>query len=294
MIRSTALTLGFSLFAFAAAAQSLPRLDTGGTVTGGLTTRDEAAAIGRFDLTFDLPLQRGPDPALTFELGLFSFLRGGSHPHETYAALAWDDRLRLGVVRPAYDGVLLSPFALAAPLVEDETLATTRAHATEQAMRRTAVPYGLSWSQQTGALLWDLSLHDAAKGGFRAASLAASWETGSWTLAGAAEGVWERETGNWEGANVKLGLRRDFGQAEAGLALLHPDANEAPDALEMDLRMPLAPSLTLGAMAHLEDASDGDRYGLSAEYALSPSDALAVTATGGSKSALHAGLTHRF
>ena len=263
-------------------------LSLSGTVTGGFSSEIDGTGIGRFDLTLGVTSRH----AIGLEVGLYSFLRNGSHPHETYGALTLGEHLRVGVVRPAHDSVLTSPFALVAPAVEDATLPASRAYATEKAMQRTAVPVGLSWTGETAGTRWSASAHDARKGGFRALSLAAERSFDAWTLAAAVEAVTTRDGGDRIGTNAKLGLGLHTERLDAGLTLLAPRANRVPDAVEMDVTVAVTPALRLGALAHLEHRRSGSHVGLSAEYGLGRSDTLAVTV--GDRGAVHAGLTHRF
>ncbi|EPX76232.1 hypothetical protein [Salipiger mucosus] len=293
MIRTplSALLLG----AFAALpARATDGLRLEGSLSAGLSSEVEDAGIGRLDATLRLPLGRHAAlPAL--ELGLFSFYREASNPHETYVALNWGDTLRLGVVRPAYDAVLPSVFAGILPATEDALFESAGSFATDAALRHTSVPLGLSITQTTGELDWSLSLHDDARGDFRAVSAAVSHEARGWRIEGAVERVWHPQDASPEGTSAKLGLHRDMGAAEAGIALLHPGAEHGRDALELDFSYRAGARTTLSALAHVERSGGTDRYGLVTEHALGASDTLAVGATAGTGEAgLHAGLTHRF
>lgn len=282
-----------SASAQAPSAQSGPEVS--GVVTGGFDSRLAGGGIARIDLGFSLPVLPRRIDGLRFEFGLYSFVREASNPHETYAAFGWGDHLRFGVLRPAFDAALDSPFATVLPRVADETVDSHRSYATEAALRRTAVPIGLSWSDHNGSLDWQISLHDAERGNFRLISASASQEVGALTLAGAVEGVWTHGSGRWRGLNAKLGMRAPLGAGDAGLTLLHAEANGADDALELDWRYDLRPDLALFAMTHLEATGGDDHYGLGASYAITPSNSLTVTASGGSGTAgIYTGLSHRF
>lgn len=93
--------------------------------------------IGFVDATLTIPLaRRGP---LDLEIGTYLFALDGKRPHETCAAVVWDDTWRLGAVRPAYDLVLPSVFARAAPHLAYDRAEYSRALATVEAMRRRAL-----------------------------------------------------------------------------------------------------------------------------------------------------------
>ncbi len=253
---------------------------------------DGGSSIGVIDVTGVVPL--GRKAPLGFEFGAFAYALTGKHPHETYAALVWNDRWRAGVVRPAYDSVLPSVFARAAPYLAYERAEYARAHATVEAMRHTAVPWGLSWRQSLGRTDVAVSLHDASKGHFGALSLAVAYNGEGWQLAAAIEAV-SSDRHSIERINAKIGARVDLGRAELGIAYLHPDANRRPDALALDLVVPVPGRLNL--MAFGEFTADGrdDAYGIALDHAFRPDSSLLVAATDGARGrAFHLTLEHRF
>lgn len=256
----------------APAQSSGPQLE--GTLGIGVTSRDGDTGMGAVDATLTVPLSRRIP--LSFELGTYMFVLDGKNPHETYAALAWDDRFRLGVVRPAYDAVLPSVFEGLAPFVAYERAEYSRAAATTRAMRATAVPWGVSAAFSQGATDWQVSLGDAAKGGFTAASISAAHRRDGWQVAAALEAVWPRD-GDAE-LNAKIGARFDIATASFGIALLHPGASDRPDALALDATAPLSDRLELRAAGEI--TGDGkDAYGLGLDYALSHRAGLTVSVT---------------
>lgn len=261
-----------------------------GSVGIGGSSRDGDTGMGVVDVTLTVPLSRRVP--LSFELGTYMFVLDGKNPHETYAALAWDDRFRLGVVRPAYDAVLPSVFERAAPFLAYERAEYSRAAATTRAMRATAVPWGVSAAFSQGATDWQLSLGDAAKGGFTAASVSAAHRRGGWQVSAALEAVWPRE--GEADVNAKLGARFGIGRADLGLALLLPGANEEPDALALDAVAPLSERLDLLAMGELT-GNGSDAYGLGLDYAVTPRARLVTSVTEDSRhQAAHLTLRYAF
>ena len=267
-----------------------PRLTFSGSATVALSSDAPSPAIGLLDVTADIRLSH----ALHLEIGALEYVLRGKHPHETYAALAWNDRWRLGVIRPAYDGVLSSALVAMAPHAAFDARATHLSYATVGAMSRTDVPWGLSYSAQGANLRWGVSLHDTLRGGYRMLSGALAWSRGGWTLSAAAEGVWS-SAGTWRGANLKAAAALSLPQTEVALTLFHPDANRAPDAAELSLTRHLRPRLDLGVVAHVEQGRSGDLAGLGLSYALGGASRVFATALGGtSNGSLQLGLEARF
>lgn len=263
-----------------------------GTVALGTTDIAGGSGIGVIDATAAIPLtQRFP---LTFEIGTYLFGLDGKRPHETYAAFAWDDTWRAGVVRPAFDQVLPSVFARTAPYLAYERAEYTRAHATVEAMRRTAVPWGVSWQQAFGQTDVAVSIHDAKKGNFRSASVALTYQGTGWTLAAAVETVTSDDFTH-EGFNAKLGARFDVGQMDVGVTYLSPDVNDTPDALALDIVVPVSTRFDLLAFGELTDKATDDAYGLALDYKIQPdSSALFAVTDGERDSAVHLTLERRF
>ncbi|WP_121631577.1 hypothetical protein [Tropicibacter alexandrii] len=267
-------------------------IDFDGTVSLGATDAYASHGVGQIDATVTIPLSQSWP--LSFELGTYLFALDGKRPHETYAALVWNDTWRLGAVRPAYDAVLPSVFERNAPYLAYARAEYARAHATTEAMRRTAVPWGLSYTHQAGDLRFWVSAHDAVKGGFRSASVALEWQRGPWTVAAAVEGVWDRAS-IYDGINAKLGARYDFGDVEIGLGWLHPNASGLPDALALHAAWEVNQRVTLSAFGEFTENGRNDAYGLSARYAIRPDLDVTLAATDGAAgSAFHLTLAHRF
>lgn len=264
--------------AFSAVPAFAQSLHLAGEASLSATTVADDPAIGRldFDLTFPLAAKRGLP--LSLEIGAFAYVLPQKRPHETYVALAWDERLRLGVVRPAYDFVLPSVFARHAPYLAYARAEYTRAYTTTNAMRRTAVPWGLSYTDQSDTVKWAASAHNASKGGFRSASLAARWDRGEWQLAAAAEGVWDF-TGAHGGTNAKLGASWTGAPWTVGAAYLHPGAEKLPDAVSLDVSYQINSHLSLSGFGEVTDKGQDDAFGIAAEYALPPKAALSLAAT---------------
>jgi hypothetical protein len=241
----------------------LSKVTFDGVVGLGSSTDNHGAAIGFADVTFGLPLLRRLP--LRFEVGTYLFALDGKRPHETYAAFAWNDRLRLGALRPAYDAVLPSVFETSAPYLAYRRSEYTRSHNTVEAMRRTAVPWGLSYTGASGRLDWIVSLHDARKGDFSTASAALTYSGAGWQAMAAVERVDAGGTRH-TGFNAKLGARVTSGILDFGLAYLHPDANRRPDALAIDAAFAASARITLGLMGEVTEDGSDDAYGLSMDY----------------------------
>ncbi|WP_417207119.1 hypothetical protein [Antarctobacter sp.] len=288
MVRSALLTLGL-LWPAALSAQSV---SFEGTLALGTTDIAGGSGIGVIDATATIPLTRRYP--LTFELGAYLFGLDGKRPHETYGAFVWDDTWRVGVVRPAFDQVLPSVFARAAPYLAYERAEYTRAHATVEAMRRTAVPWGISWQQSFGQTDVAVSLHDANKGNFRSASIALTYHGAGWQLAAAVETVTEDDFTH-EGINAKLGARFDMGQMDVGITYLHPDANDTPDALALDVVFPVSSRVDMLAFGEITDKGKDDAYGLALDYKVRGDSSVLFAVTDGARdSAVHLTLERRF
>lgn len=266
-----------------------------GDVSLGVSSVDARHGNGRIDALLSIPLVSLRDRPLAAEIGGLIYFARANKPHETYAALAYDDRLRMGYLRPAYDLVLPSVFALTAPAVAETRLDFARALTTVEAVRVNAVPFGLSYTETAGDLRWALSLHDARDGGFRTASAAAEWRADGWSLAGAVEGVWD-QSNDWQGLNAKLGGRWQSDGLALGLAWLHPDANARPDALAFDLSYQLSSYLTLLAFGEVTENRSADAYGLAARHEVGPGTEMVLAVTDGDAmgTELHLTVTRRY
>lgn len=284
MIRASCLS---ALLLCPVAAMAEP-ISASGTLAVGVT--DTGTGLGALDLTVTLPIT----PRLDAEIGTYLFTLNGKRPHETYAALVWGRQWRIGVVRPAYDSVLPSVFAQTAPFLAYERAEYTRAHATVEAMRNTAVPWGLSWQQSYGQTDLAVSVHDAVKGKFRTLSAAFTHRGDGWEITAAIEPVWLRD-GNYASTNAKIGGRAQLGDSSIGLALLHPEANDRPDALSFDVVMPTTDKWDMRAFAELTRDGRDDAYGIGVAYHLNADNSLSFAATDGEAGrALHLTLERRF
>lgn len=261
-----------------------------GSIAAGTTDLGKGADLAAVDLTVRVPLTS----RLTAEIGTYLYALDGKRPHETYAALALDDQWRLGAVRPAYDAVLPSVFARMAPYLAYQRAEYSRAHATTEAMRNTAVPWGLSWQGRLGETDVALSLHDAVKGSFRTVSAAISHARPGWTFAAAIEPVWHRD-GSYLGLNAKAGVQAEWTSGSAALALLHPEANDRPDALSFEMAARMQDRLDLHAFGEFTRSGEDDAFGAGLSHALSKTGSLQVAVTDGAEGrALHLSFEHRF
>jgi hypothetical protein len=247
-----------------------------GTLAAGVNDVNDGTGMGFVDATLAIPLMRRAP--VNFEIGTYAFILDGKRPHETYGAFVWDNRLRVGAVRPAYDAVLPSVFSRAAPYIAYRRAEYARAHATVEAMRSTAVPWGVSWRQSFGQTDLALSAHDATKGNFRAVSASVAHRDDGWQLAAAVEAVWSRD-GVHDGINAKLGGVVDIGPGSLGLAWLHPDANDRPSALAVDMTIPISKQLDVLGMYETTKDSQDDAYGLAFDYHIRPDRSLLFAAT---------------
>lgn len=270
------------------------RLSFDGTISLGLTDRPDPRGVGLIDATLSVDLLQGQP--LRFELGTYMVVLAGKRPHETYAAFAWDERFRLGVVRPAYDSVLPSVLETRAPYLAYERLEYARAHATTEAMRRTAVPFGVSAEGAQGATQWMVSAHRADEGGFDALSVAVTHAGPGWQLSAAVEAVRDQTEGR-DALNAKLGGQADLGRdLRLGLAWLSPEANDRPDALSADLTWQAGAALDLSAFGEFTKGGREDAWGLAAQYRLRPQTGISLAGTDSAEhgQALHLTLTQGF
>lgn len=288
MLRTLLLSLGL-VAPIAASAQSL---SYEGTVALSATDLHKGTGTGFIDATLTIPLsQRVP---LGFELGTYLFALDGKRPHETYGAFVWNDTLRVGAVRPAYDAVLPSVFERAAPYLAYHRAEYARAHATVEAMRHTAVPWGASWQQSFGQTDLAVSAHEATKGGFTSASASIAYRGIGWTVAAAVESVWS-PNGMHEGINAKLGARFDILQGQVGVSLLHADANSRKNALALDVTAPVSTKVDLLAFGEFTENGKDDAYGLGVDFKLRPTTSLLIVGTDGAMGpAAHLTLEQRF
>ena len=263
-----------------------------GELRVGATSLNGGEGIGAADLIMGFDFFR--TVPLGAELGFYGFAGKAGRPHETYAALVWDDKWRVGFTRSAYDAVLISTFDHTAPRVGSNRVEYTRALATVEPIRRGAVPWGLSYSGTYGQTTVVASAHHASKGDFTALALAVSREWDKLTLAGAIEGVWA-DIVTTDGINAKIGGTYDFGAFRTGLAYLHPGANARPDTLALDLAYSPLKGLDLLAFGEISLDDKDDAYGVAADFILRDSTSWIVSATESrAGTAFHATLEQRF
>lgn len=251
----------------------------------GATTLGDGG-IAPVDLTFSLTLTRD----LQIEAGTFAYALSDKRPHETYIGLHWRD-WRAGVVRPSYDQVLSSVFEEAAPHLGYESAETTRAYTTTRAMRVNAVPVGLSYARDAGAVWWGLSVHDDAKHAFSSVTGAFQWQDGPWQIAGGVEIV--RDNAGTIQGNAKLGLRWQSGTIGLGLTAYAPRASGQPDTAALDAHWQVSDALRLSAMT--EQANSASASGVALRWTVSQSLSLSAAATRtDGDNGLHLTLNHRF
>ena len=265
-----------------------------GDVSLSTNSVNDQHGIARVDAILSLGLFRLAERPLTAELGTFAYFMRGDRPHETYAALAYDDRFRLGIMKPAYDLVLPSVFAFTAPSVAETRAEYAKARTTTEAMRFNSVPIGASYTEDTGNILWGISIHDADDGDFRSASGALEWRDEPWTWAVAMEGVWDRQN-EFQGLNTKLGGRWSAENWAFGLAWLHPDANARPDALAFEASYDVSQYLTVMAFGEITDAGHDNAYGIAAKHQIAPDTDMVFSATDGADNTeVHMTFTRRY
>ena len=289
MFRVACATLALVLSLSAAQAQ---QLDFDGELRVGATSLNGGEGIGAADLIVGFDFFR--TVPLGAELGFYGFAGKAGRPHETYAALTWDDTWRLGFTPSAYDSVLISTFDHTAPRLGSNRVEYTRALATVEPIRRGAVPWGLSYTGTFGQTTVVASAHHASKGDFTAVALAVSREWENFTLAGAVEGVWA-DIVTTDGVNAKIGGTYDFGRTRMGLAYLHPGANARPDTLALDLAFSATKGLDLLAFGEISLDDKDDAYGVAADFILRDSTSWIMSATESRDgTAFHATLEQRF
>lgn len=271
----SALSLVIATLATPAAAQALY---FEGDLSFAVSSDDDRSALARIDMIASIGLFRLSSQRLELELGVFGYYFQGDRPHETYAALSLDDRWRVGVMRPAYDLVMPSVFALTAPAVADERAEYARALTTTRALRFNDVPIGLAYTDRGDGYLWGVSIHDADDGDFRSMSAAFELETGQWVWSFASEGVWDRQN-TFEGANTKFGARWADRSWTIGMAWLHPDANARPDALAFDLAYALSEELSILTFGELTRHASDRAYGIGGRHAIDGRSDLVLSGT---------------
>ncbi len=265
-----------------------------GDVSISVNSFEDNHGIARVDATASLPIVHIDGRPLSFEFGTFAYFLRGDRPHETYAALAFDDRWRLGVVRPAYDSVLPSVFGFTAPSLANTRAENARAYATTEAMRFNSVPVGFSYTGHVDEFKWAVSMHDADKGDFRSASAALLWQETLLKMAIAVETVWNPRN-NFEGINAKAGGRWAGEQLEVGLAYLHPDANQRPDALAFDVQYFMSDKLLLSTFGEVTKSWQDEAYGVAAKYKInSGSDVIFSVTSASDRDDLHFTYTRHY
>lgn len=276
----------------AAAPAAAQQVDFDGALRVGASGLYGGEGIGAADFIAGFDFFR--DTPLGAELGFYGFAGRAGRPHETYVALVWNDRWRVGAARSAYDRVLTSAFDRTAPLLASNRVEYTRALATVEPIRRGAVPWGLSYAGRIGRTRLAVSAHRAVKGDFTALGLAVERRWQGAGLAAAVEGVWAG-TGTTGGLNAKIGGDATLGRARLGLAYLHPDANARSDAVALDLSYAVRPRLALLAFGEFTLDNGDDAYGLGADFVMRDSTSVLISltdSTGGQ--AAHFTLEQRF
>jgi len=263
-----------------------------GVAAVGATDIHGGSGLAFVDMTLALPLSS--HAPLRLEIGTLLYGLDGKRPHETYGAVAWNGAWRMGAVRPAYDTVLISAFTRAAPFLAYERAEYSRAHATVEAMRRTAVPWGLSWTGGYDRTRFAVSAHDAVKGGFRSASASGSYLGNGWDLAAAVEAVWSRD-GTHDGVNTKIGGGVTIGTSHVGLAWLRPEVNDRRDALSLDITVQMSRRLDLLGFGEVTKTGKDDAYGIALDYRMKPdTDMISAVSQNARGSIVHLTLERRF
>ena len=273
-------------------AATAQQVDFDGELRVGATSLNGGEGIGAADLIMGFDFFR--TVPLGAELGFYGFAGKAGRPHETYAALTWNDTWRVGFTRSAYDTVLISTFDHTAPRVGSDRVEYTRALATVEPIRRGAVPWGASYTGTLGQTPFVASAHHASKGDFTAVAFAVEREWENFTLAGAVEGVWA-DIVTTDGVNAKIGGTYDLGSTRLGLAYLHPGANARPDTLALDVAYSPLQGLDLLAFSELSLDDKDDAFGVAADFILRDSTSWIVSATETRQgTAFHATLEQRF
>uniref|UniRef100_UPI003B52787F hypothetical protein n=1 Tax=Roseovarius indicus TaxID=540747 RepID=UPI003B52787F len=273
-------------------AATAQQVDFDGELRVGATSLNGGEGIGAADLIMGFDFFR--TVPLGAELGFYGFAGKAGRPHETYAALTWNDTWRVGFTRSAYDTVLISTFDHTAPRVGSDRVEYTRALATVEPIRRGAVPWGACYTGTLGQTTFVASAHHASKGDFTAVAFAVEREWENFTLAGAVEGVWA-DIVTTDGVNAKIGGTYDLGSTRLGLAYLHPGANARPDTLALDVAYSPLQGLDLLAFSELSLDDKDDAFGVAADFILRDSTSWIVSATETRQgTAFHATLEQRF
>lgn len=244
-----------------------------GDIVVGITDASEGTAIARINADVTFSLEALTDLPAKIDVGTFMYVLPSKRPHETYISLVWQDRWRIGAVRPAYDAVLPSVFAFHAPYLAYDEAENTRAFATVQAMRKTAVPYGLSYTADEGSHFWGVSLHVAPEDDFQTLSGAVSVRHAAWTFSAAAEGVWHARNKSEE-FNTKLGVEYQQGNVDLKAAFFHPEANDRSDLIALEASYQLTGDASVSAFGEVVHQEESASYGMALNYALSPRTSL--------------------
>lgn len=269
----------FFLIALLCAGQvSAQSFEFSGDVSVGLNTVDDQYGISRVDAMLSFTVLHLDNRPLSVEFGGFAYFKRKDRPHETYGALAFDNRWRFGFVKPAYDLVLPSVFAYAAPAVAEIRADYVRARATVEPMRVYSVPWGMSYTDQFGDMQFAVSGHRASDGDFGALSTSLGWDTSPVSYGIAVEWVWDPR-GSFAGYNAKAGARWKSKLWEIGLAYLHPDANSRPDALAFDVTYAVTRKVALSAFGEMTRTRHDEAYGLSARYRVNPVSDITLSGT---------------
>lgn len=279
-----------------APAQSFPEwISAGGRLALGYSDRVPGADAF---LAGDATLRFAPAFAGRFgaELGLYGRADALDTPHETYGALTFDitdtARLSAGVPQPAYDGFAVSALEMSFPSLAIERTGATRSATTNGAMFAGWLPYGVSFTNQAGALRYAVSIHDASGAGTTVASVGAATDLGNWQLSGAIEAVWGTSTE----ISGKLQAQGQIGPVTGGAGFYSPGAVGGSDLIEVFASVTPLDRLTLSAIAQLPTDGTGATGGVAARYGFAKSAAVSVgvATDAGSDAVFNAFLDWRF
>lgn len=249
-------------------------------LVGDATLRFTPAFLGRFGA----------------ELGFYGRADALDTPHETYGALTFDftetGRLSAGVPRPAYDGFAVSALELSFPSLAVDRTGATRSAATNGAMFAGWLPYGVSFTNQTEALRYAVSIHDASNVGATVASIGAATDLGDWQLSGALEIAWGTSTE----VSGKVQARGQLGPVTGGLGYYSPGAVGGSDLVEVFASVSPFDRLTLSAVVQVPTNGTDATGGIAARYGVTDSTAISVgvASDAGSDAVFNAFLDWRF
>lgn len=292
-------SLAFSAL-IASAAPALPQsfpewIVADGRLAAGYTDRVPGADAF---LVGDTTLRFAPAFAGRFgaELGVYGRADALDTPHETYGTLTFDiaggGRISAGVPRPAYDSFAVSALEIWFPSLAIDRTGATRSAATQGAMFGNWLPYGVSFSNQTNALRYAVSVLDASNVGRTVASIGAATEIGDWQLSGAVEIAWGGSTE----ISGKVQAIGNFGPVTGGLGYYAPGAAGGRDLAEVFAGLTPWDRLTLSAVVQVPLDGTAATGGIAARYGITDSVAISagVASDAGSGAVFNAFLDWRF